>query len=144
MLSGDSASLQNIYWVYEFVNFRRNLKLQNLRSKCGILHFRVNPLYLLGLLLVSLFSVVHSLYSLCNIMSDSGTFACILNTTDMSFIFLLVEPKSVIDYLQTLKSSEESLREQVWCMLLLFTFCWSFFSLFFDTDMLDLIHVLLI
>lgn len=37
-----------------------------------------------------------------------------------SFIFLFVEPKSVIDYLQTLKSSEESLREQVWCLLLFF------------------------
>lgn len=37
------------------------------------------------------------------------------------FLFFL-EPKSVIDYLQTLKSSDESLREQVWYLLLPFLF----------------------
>ncbi|KAK7273228.1 hypothetical protein RIF29_14277 [Crotalaria pallida] len=82
-----------------------NLRLQNLRFRHGALHFRMNLTYLLGPHLVSLYLVF--LKVTCElIVHDPVLF------TVASFLFF-VAPKLVNNYLQSLKSREESLREQL-------------------------------
>lgn len=109
--------------------FRRNFKLQNLKFRNGILHFRMSPLYLLVHLLVSILFFQIFMSSLWCIACSPAIYFC----GDLQYgSFSRAEPKLVINYLQSLKSSEEALREQVFfSFFLIFGWCFSLFFLLY-------------